>query len=91
MPIYFSLISIFLEFFISKHHFYKKSRDALRLIFHSLRSSSLVFGMQGFSFACQDIEERLLNDEDLQTVAKFMQLSKKIYEQELASVIQVLK
>ncbi len=69
----------------------KKSRDTLRLIFHSLRSSSLVFGMQGFSFACQDIEERLLNDEDLQTVAKFMQLSKKIYEQELASVIQVLK
>lgn len=69
----------------------KNSRDDLRLIFHSLRSSSLVFGMQGFSFACQDIEERILNGEELKAIAKFMELSKKIYEQELISVTKVLK
>lgn len=69
----------------------QNSRDGLRLIFHSLRSSSLVFGMQGFSFACEDIEEKILNGEELKTIAKFIELSKKIYEQELSSVTKILK
>lgn len=69
----------------------KNSRDDLRLVFHSLRSSSLVFGMQGFSFACQDIEERILAGEDLKKIDNFIQLSKKIYKQELVHVTEILQ
>lgn len=38
----------------------KKEQEAQRLAFHSLRSSSLVFGMVKFSSFCQTAEEYIL-------------------------------
>lgn len=37
------------------------SKEEQRLAFHSLRSSSLVFGMTSFSAFCQKTEEEILN------------------------------
>lgn len=37
------------------------NKEELRLVFHSLRSSSLVFGMTEFSAFCQKTEEEILN------------------------------
>lgn len=65
--------------------------EELRLIYHSLRSSSQVFGMMGFSFTCQDIEQRILDGEPSEKLDKFIQLSRQIYEQELVDVVTFLK
>ncbi len=65
--------------------------EELRLIYHSLRSSSQVFGMMGFSFACQDIEQRILDGEKSEKLDKFIQLSCQIYERELADVVTFLE
>ncbi len=65
--------------------------EDLRLIYHSLRSSSQVFGMMGFSFACQDIEQKILDGEKNDNLNKFIRLSRQIYEQELVDVMAFLK
>lgn len=65
--------------------------EDLRLIYHSLRSSSQVFGMMGFSFVCQDIEQRILDGEKVDKLDKIIRLSRQIYEQELVDVIAFLK
>ena len=65
--------------------------EELRLIYHSLRSSSQVFGMMGFSFACQDIEQRILDGETSEKLDKFIGLSRQIYERELVDVVTFLK
>lgn len=39
----------------------KGNKEEQRLAFHSLRSSSLVFGMTAFSTFCQKTEEEIMN------------------------------
>lgn len=38
-----------------------KSQEQQRLTYHSLRSSSLIFGMTEFSECCRELEEQILN------------------------------
>lgn len=42
-----------------------KSSEQQRLNYHSLRSSSLIFGMQEFSELCHQYEEKILSGIDL--------------------------
>lgn len=60
--------------------------DELKLIFHTLRSSSLVFGMKEFAETCRRIEEKLLNGEGISKndLAK----SKEILKNNIQNVIK---
>lgn len=44
-----------------------KTSEEQRLAYHSLRSSSLVFGMTDFSELCTSYEERILNQEKIES------------------------
>lgn len=46
----------------------EKSSDEIRLIYHSLRSSSLVFGMARFAEICEKIEEYVLEKRDINEI-----------------------
>lgn len=57
-----------------------KTKDEQRLIFHSLRSSSLVFGMRILSDFCHQMEEKIvsgnrLSEEDIKQSRKLMRKS----------------
>lgn len=67
------------------------AREKLRLIYHSLRSSSLVFGMEGFSALCREIEESLLSGAALKEFTALSETAARIYGQEITQVENYLK
>lgn len=65
-----------------------KSPEEIRLAFHSMRSSSLVFGLESFSKSCAEIEEKILNGENLTKLKKYIDKSKIIFDNSNQSVAE---
>lgn len=65
-----------------------KSPEEIRLAFHSLRSSSLIFGLESFSKSCAEIEEKILNGENLTKLKKYIDKSKNIFDNSKQSVAE---
>lgn len=57
-----------------------KEPAEIRLAFHSLRSSSLVFGMVAFAKDCAEIENAVLQAQDSAILKKHIDKSKKIFD-----------
>ena len=54
-------------------------KEQIRLCFHSLRSSSLVFGMEKFALCCEKIENLLVEESELYDLQKSIDKSKELY------------
>lgn len=59
---------------------------ALRLLFHSWKSSSLVFGMDDFSHCCAQIEENILSHHHWDKLAEMIEQSKNCYQDSVKEV-----
>ena len=59
-------------------------------IFHSWRSSSLVFGMEDFSKICTKIEDNLLNNR-MSKISQLITESQTCYQQSILKVIETLQ
>lgn len=62
------------------------SREEIRLCFHSLRSSSLVFGLDELSKNCEDIEQAVLSGEKIAEIKKYIDKTKKLFYNACESV-----
>lgn len=59
---------------------------ALRLLFHSWKSSSLVFGMDDFSHCCAHIEESILSHHHWDKLTEMIEQSKICYQDSIKEV-----
>ena len=66
----------------------KSDWEAKRLIFHSWRSSSQVFGMDDFSAACLVIEDRIIRHR-FSGLDKIINKSQDIFEESVKQVIVI--
>ena len=64
--------------------------ESVRLIYHNLHSSSLVFGMKGFSDMCGKIEKAIMQGQKIEKLEKEIQNSKMVYEKEVQKVDEYL-
>lgn len=71
--------------------FAEEKLDSLRLMFHSMRSAALVFGMDGFSESCALIEENIINGQFIEMLEKEIKQSKMIFDEEIIAVSAYLK
>ena len=55
------------------------NREDLRLKFHSLRSSSKVFGLTYLSYHAEIIENLIINDENIEKIKKTVDICEKIF------------
>ncbi len=60
--------------------------EELRLIFHNLRSSSLMFDMSEFANICKEIEERLIHKQNVSE--KDLSKSKEILKNNIQNVME---
>lgn len=63
-----------------------QSAEDIRLCFHTLRSSALVFGLEAFSKNCEKIEEAVLSDANFTEIKKYINETKKIFYNDSESV-----
>ena len=57
------------------------SKESLRLTFHSLKSSSKIFGLEIFSNLCSEIEENILQQEPQETLFQQVKQAKLILQE----------
>lgn len=69
----------------------KYNIEELRLRFHSLRSSALVFGMEAFSVQCSKLEEAIVNGAKLPEIAQDIHNATIIFDQQRHFVSAYLK
>ena len=62
-----------------------------RLCFHTLRSSSLVFGLEEFSKNCEMIEEAVLNNENFAKIKKYVDKTRRIFYNGCESINNLFK
>ena len=60
--------------------------EEIRLCFHSLRSSSLVFGLDELSKNCEIIEQSILSGEKIAKIKKYIDKTKKLFYNACESV-----
>ncbi len=60
--------------------------EEIRLCFHSLRSSSLVFGLDELSKNCEIIEQSILSGEKIAEIKKYIDKTKKLFYNACESV-----
>lgn len=65
--------------------------NGLRIIYHSLASASLVFGIKNFAKTARKIEELILNGAKIEDLNIFMELGKDQLEDEIKQVKQYLE
>lgn len=68
-----------------------KEREDIRLKFHSWRSSSLVFGLTGFSAECEKAEKMVLEGQNSENIKKAIDNCKKIFHNIQKEVERFLK
>lgn len=66
--------------------FENEKLDSLRLMFHSMRSAALVFGMDTFSQSCAQIEENIISRQFTEMLEKEIKQSKMVFEEEIKEV-----
>lgn len=64
--------------------------NELRLIYHSLRSSSLVFGMEDFSAVCKEIEEKILENSSTEGLEEKVKKGQEIFNNNRKEVAEVI-
>ena len=69
----------------------KQSPEDIRLCFHTLRSSSLVFGLEEFSKTCEMIEEAVLNNENFAKIKKYVDKTRRIFYNGCESINNLFK
>lgn len=62
----------------------------LRIIYHSLRSASMVFSMNQYAKLCEKIEAAALRNEEIDKINELIEESNKIYETEVSVVKKYL-
>lgn len=60
--------------------------EEIRLYFHALRSSSLVFGLDELSKNCELIEEAVISGEKIAEIKKYIDKTKKLFYNACESV-----
>lgn len=60
--------------------------ESLRLMFHSMRSAALVFGMDTFSQSCAQIEENIISRQFIEMLEKEIKQSKMVFKEEIKEV-----
>ena len=65
--------------------------DEIRLSFHSLRSASLVFGLEKFAEYCEQIENDIINGAELPDIKKSIDKSKDFYYNARGKVIKIFE
>lgn len=67
-----------------------KTTEEIRLAYHSMRSSCLVFGMVNFAKLCEKLEELALNGAKPAKMKKDIDISKKVFDNETKIVADFL-
>ncbi len=75
------------EYMLKSHILLESNKlENLRIIYHSLCSASLVFGMKTFAMACSKIEQDILEQCDYEQLKKEINQSMDIFEKETTLV-----
>ena len=71
----------------------QKTQDVkeLRLLYHNLKSSSLIFGMRGFAKLCSVIEQKIIDGQNAENLEKEIKSSKILFNEEILMVENYLK
>lgn len=71
---------------------YKKNDlNGLRIIYHSLASASLVFGMKKFASVCRKIEDFILDGKDIKALESYIKQSEVLLNDEKKQVESYLE
>lgn len=64
--------------------------NELRLIYHSLRSSSLIFGMEDFSAVCKKIEEQILERSSVEGLKEKVKIGQQIFDKDIKEITGII-
>ena len=60
-----------------------KTQEELRILFHNWRSSSLIFGMDGFALLCEQAENLIVNGKNTDKLPEIVSQAKIVFEAHL--------